>query len=190
MCYVCNGAKIHYCVSSLSICWVRNCCTNVSRRNLCYVWEDYFLWSYITALLSSSLQPCWIALSWNGSTLLSDDIVGILVPYALGDSEGEGSMGRLVSSTCLIYCPARLKRDRRNSPPSASLWSLLPDYSPGEAHHHQPQDIGSNLSPIAPGHSIEPGHFPAHGSPACAWWLIYVSTPQTAWLAAGRSAHI
>lgn len=100
------------------------------------------------SLDSYSLQPCSIALARNGSTLLPGDIVGIFVPCALGDKgrEREGCVGHLVSSTCLIYCPAAFEVGQAEF---ASLGFLVisppphQDYSPGEAHHHQPQDIGS-----------------------------------------------
>lgn len=59
-----------------------------------------------TALVLS--RPVKMVLWWNGSMMLSGDIAGILASCALeGQScEHKGSVSRLVSSTCLIYCPA------------------------------------------------------------------------------------
>lgn len=119
--------------------------TSVFRRTL-----------FCGAIYSHLLQPCWIALDWNGSTLLPGDIVGIFVPYALGfrGSECKGCVGHLVSSTCLIYCPAVFEVGQAEfaslgffviSPPRLQpRWGLSPSTTGYRKY----------LSLIAPGHTI------------------------------------
>lgn len=102
------------------------------------------------------LQPCRIALGWNGSTLLPGDIVGIFVPCALGDrgTECKGCEGHLVSSTCLIYYPTVFEVGQAEFALLCFLVispsRLQPRWGPS------PSTTGYRkyLSLIAPGHTI------------------------------------
>lgn len=145
---------------------------------LCLEEEDCFLWSYITALDSPTLVSCWMALDWNGSTLLSGDIVGVPVPGALRDaaSECRGCVSRLVSSTCLIYCLAVFEVGRAEFASLVFLVISLPRLQPRWGLSPSTTGYRKYLSLIAPGHTVESGRFPAHGCPVRTEWLIYALT--------------
>lgn len=136
------------------------------------------------AMDSYLLEPCWIALGWNGSTLLPGDIVGIFVPCALGDrgSEYKGCMAHLVSSTCLIYCPAVFEVGQAEFASLGFLVISSPRLQPRWGSSPSTTGYRKYLSLIAPRHTISSHRFPAHDFSAPTRWLIYALTAQTAWL--------
>lgn len=101
-------------------------------------------------------QPCWIALGWNGFTLLPGDIVGIFVPCALrdGGSECKGCVGHLVSSTCLIYCPAVFEVGQAEFASLGFLVISPPRLQPRWGPSPSTTGYRKYLSLIAPGHTI------------------------------------
>lgn len=118
------------------------------------VLENFFLCMHVTWQHSSSQQPCKMVLCWNGSTVLSGDIVGILASCALRDrgSEREGWVSRLVSSTCLIYCPAAFEVGQAEF---TSLWFFVispPRLQPRWGPSPSTTGYRKYLSLVAPGH--------------------------------------
>lgn len=99
-------------------------------------------------------STCKMLLCLDGSTVLSGDIVGILVSWALGDrgSEHKGWESRLVSSTCLIYCPAAFEVGQAEFTP---LWFLVispPRLQPRWGPSPSTTGYRKYLSVVAPGH--------------------------------------
>lgn len=102
-----------------------------------------------------SPQSSKMVLCWNGSTVLSGDIAGILVSCALRDrsSEHKGWVSRLVSSTCLIYCPSAFEVGQAEF---TSLWFFVispPRLQPRWGPSPSTTGYRKYLSLIAPGHS-------------------------------------
>lgn len=102
--------------------------------------------------------PHGIPVKWfcvlDGSTVLSGDIVGILVSWALGDrgSEHKGWESCLVLSTCLIYCPAAFEVGQAEFTP---LWFFVispPRLQPRWGPSPSTTGYRKYLSVVAPGH--------------------------------------
>lgn len=134
-------------------CSGTDCCTNVWKCNLTAVFGKTVFYGAIDSYL---LQPCWIALGWNGSTLLPGDIVGIFVFCALGDrgSECKGCLGHLVSSTCLIYCPSVFEVGQAEFASLSFLVISPPRLQPRWGPSPSTTGYRKYLSHIAPGHTI------------------------------------
>lgn len=139
-------------------------------------WKSPCTWLH-TAPPPSHSRPVKQFCGVKAPLTLSGDIVGIPVSFALGDrgSQYKGWVSRLVSSTCLIYCPSAFEVGQAEFTPLCFFVISPPRLQPRWGPSPSTTGYRKYLSVMAP------GHWPWTPCPdvsMCNTW-IYVSLCQT-----------